>query len=150
MALGVALGGAGVYTAIEKPWADSSEKVAEVAVDAGASVDSNKKGKHRGKRRKRQGERAGKEVGLQVIDERVQLTAADRKMIWKGPAVSLPERNLDMSNGGGGRSLEQGEIGDGVSRGQNAVMRCIADARGQAELAATITLKFLVNGDGGI
>ncbi len=149
LTLGVLLGGAGAYAALEKPWArNDAPVVASVVFDAGPEEEVGKKGKRR--RRGRKGDRAGKEAGLQVIDERVQLTAADRKVIWKGPAVSLPERNLDMSSGGGGRSLNQSEISQAVNGGQNALMRCIADARGQAELAANITLKFLVNGQGGV
>ena len=124
--------------------------VAQAQVDAGAADEAEPGGKRHGKRRNRDNKRAGKEVGLQEIDERVQLTAADRTMVWKGPTVSLPERNLDMSTGGGGRSLDQGEISQAVRGGQKALMSCIAEARGQAELAAKITLKFLVNGDGGI
>ncbi|MCP4447247.1 MAG: hypothetical protein GY811_18150 [Myxococcales bacterium] len=148
--LGLVLGTAGTYLALEKPWGSESEAVAVAQPDAGPVEEKTSGGKRRGKRRGKKGRRAGKEVGLQEIDERVQLTAADRKMVWQGPAVNLPERNLDMSSGGGGRSLEQGEISSAVNGGQNALMRCIADARGQAELAANITLKFLVNGNGGI
>lgn len=150
IALGIAVGAGGTYLALEKPWVGESKAVAVTEVDAGPSEEAPTPGKRRGKRRKK-GQRANAEdVGLEVIDERVQLSASDRKVIWKGPAVVLPERNLDMSSGGGGRSLDQGEISNAVSGGQRGLMKCIADARGQAELAATITLKFLVNGDGSI
>lgn len=150
--LGVVLGAAGTYLALEKPWASDSKTVATAKLDAGPAAEEPTKGKQRGKRRGRKGKRRApnEDVGLQSIDERVQLTAADRKVVWKGPAVVLPERNLDMSGGGGGRSLDQGEISSAVSGGQRGLMKCIADARGQAELAANITLKFLVNGDGSI
>lgn len=138
-----------MFLALEKPWA-SEEKVAEAPeIDAGAEEEDGTPGKRK-KRRGKKGSRAGKEVGLQVIDERIELSAADRKMVWRGPAVSLPERNLDMGSDDGGRSLDQSEINQAVSGGQNALMRCIADARGQAELAAGITIKFLVEGNGGI
>ncbi len=150
--LGITLGAAGTYLALEKPWASEKTTVAAVVVDAGQEAGEPTEGKRRGKRRGKKGKRPGttEDVGLQVIDERVQLTAADRKVVWKGPAVVLPERNLDMSSGGGGRSLDQGEIRSAVSGGQRGLMKCIADARGQAELAANITLKFLVKGDGSI
>ncbi len=150
--MGIAVGAGGTFLALEKPWKSEAKEVVAAAPseDAGAVQEPGKKRGRRGKRRGK-GKRGGTEdIGLQVIDERVQLTAADRKMTSKGPAVALPERNLDMSAGGGGRSLNQGEIGSGVSSGQKALMRCIADARGQAELAAKITLKFLVKGDGSI
>lgn len=69
-------------------------------------------------------------------------------MSWRGPKIVPPDKNMDFESGGGGRVLDQSEIDDGVTRGQNKLMSCIADARGQAELAATITLKFLVNSEG--
>ncbi len=150
VALGIAVGTGGTYLALEKPWAGEESEVAaaEVSIDAGAEAPGPKGRKRRGKRRKRKDK--GEDVGLQEIDERVTLTAADRKMSAKGPAVSLPERTMDMSSGGGGRSLSQGEISDAVRGGQSGLMRCIADARGQAELAAKISLKFLVKGDGSV
>lgn len=148
LALGVALGGAGTYVALEKPWGSSDDEVASVTLDAGAGdeLDEGSKGR---KKRRRRGRRANGDVALQEIDERIQLTAADRKMVWRGPKIVLPEKNMDFAGGGGGRTLDQGEINQGVTGGQKRLMSCIAEARGQAELAANITLKFLINGDGG-
>lgn len=122
--------------------------VASAELDAGPEETTNGKGKRkrRGKRRRRGGKQvAGNGSGeLQVIDERILLTPADRKMVWRGPAVRLPEKNVDFGSGGDGRSLDQSEINASVRGGQGAVVRCIADARGQAELVASIKLKFLV------
>jgi hypothetical protein len=148
LAVGVALGGAGTYAALEKPWAGGGDEVAGVEMDAGiGEPDDSAKGK---KKRRKRGRRGNGEVELQEIDERIQLTAADRKMVWRGPKIVLPEKNMDFASGGGGRNLDQSEISDGVTGGEKRLMSCIAEARGQAELAANITLKFLVNDHGGV
>jgi hypothetical protein len=137
-----------VYAALEKPWVSSSKKVASADADAGVD-EAPSSGKRHGKRHKRRGTRAGSGSGeLQEIDETIELSAADRQMIWRGPAIKLPEKNMDFGSGGGGRSLDQGEIDQGISGGQRALIGCIADARGQAELSANIIVKLLVEGTG--
>ncbi len=151
MALGLVLGAAGAFAALEKPWASEGEPVASASEDAGVADESDKDSK-RGKKRRRRGRKGkgggGDEYELQEIDERIVLTAADRKLTWKGPKIALPEKNMDFASGGGGRNLNQGEISEGVNRGQGRLLSCIADARGQAELAAKITVKILVEADG--
>lgn len=148
MALGLVVGGAGTYAAIEKPWQDQGETVATAELDAGTEAEDS--GKERKKRRKRgkRGQGGDGPAELQEIDERITLTAADRSMVWRGPKIVLPEKNMDFSSGGGGRNLNQGEISQAVNGGQKRLMSCIAEARGQAELAAKITLKILVEGNG--
>lgn len=145
LVLGVALGAAGTYAALEKPWA-GGEQVAVVEIDAGPQVEEDSKSRKKRGKRGRRGKNGN--VELQEIDERIQLTAADRKMTWRGPKIVLPEKNMDFESGGGGRNLNQSEINDGVTGGQKRLMSCIAEARGQAELAANITLKFLVSAEG--
>jgi hypothetical protein len=147
LALGIALGGAGTYAALEKPWA-SGDEVAAVEIDAGPANPAGDDSKGHKKRRKRGRRGSHGQVELQEIDERIQLTAADRKMTWRGPKIVLPEKNMDFESGGGGRNLDQSEINDGVTGGQQRLMSCVAEARGQAELAANITLKFLVSAEG--
>jgi hypothetical protein len=150
LVVGLALGGAGTYAALEKPWADSGDQVSVATIDAGASDPGDSEGKGH-KKRRRKGRRGGggdEPVALQEIDERIVLTAADRVMVWRGPKIALPEKNMDFAAGGGGRNLNQGEINDAVNGGQNRLMSCVAEARGQAELATKITLKILVEGNG--
>ena len=149
MALGLVMGGVGTYAALEKPWQSDGEEVASASLDAGTGKEVEDPGKDRKKRRKR-GRRGqgGGDPALQEIDERIVLTAADRSMVWRGPKISLPEKNMDFSSGGGGRNLNQGEISDAVNGGQKRLISCVAEARGQAELAAKITLKILVEGNG--
>lgn len=150
MALGLVIGGAGTYAALEKPWQSEGPEVASASLDAGIDTEAEDPGKGRKKRRKRgkRGQGGDGPVALQEIDERVILTAADRSMVWRGAKISLPEKNMDFSSGGGGRNLNQSEISDAVNGGQQRLMSCVAEARGQAELAAKITLKILVEGNG--
>ena len=137
-----------MFMALETPW--KSEAVVVTAVEsADAGVAEENAGARKGKRRRRRGKAsANNPDGLQAIDERVQLSAADRKMVWRGPAVAKSKQAVDFQSAGESRSLTQGEINGGIGPGQNKLGRCIADARGQAELAAKITLKFLVAGQG--
>lgn len=139
--VGVVIGGAGTYAALEKPWRRPAAEVAEP--DAGAAVATPTKNKKRSKkRRKGKGGASGDEV-----DTFVELTAADRQLSWKGPAVRMPPKDVDFG-GESGRPLNQDEIDSGISGGAAAVSKCIGDARGNAELAATITLQMLVDPDG--
>ncbi len=152
MALGLVMGGAGAYAALEKPWQRDGEAdtVAVAEIDAGTGEEGadSRKGRKKRRKRGRRGQSGGDPVELQEIDERIALTAADRSMVWRGPKISLPEKNMDFSTGGGGRNMNHGEITDAVNGGQKRLMSCIAEARGQAELAAKITLKILVEGTG--
>lgn len=150
LVVGLLVGSAATFVALEKPWQRGKDEVSEVSIDAGVELAADDTKGKRGKRGRRGRRGQGDKVEMQVIDERVQLSAADRKMVWRGPAVALPESSVDFSGGGGGRSLDQGEINDAVRARSSTISQCIADARGQAELAAQITLKFLVNGKGGV
>lgn len=146
IAVGALLGGGGVYLGIERPW-EGGEASAAVAADAGVEPvaragDGNKRRK---KRRKRSGGGNGSEV---LGDPIVELSAADRQLVWNGPGVALSPRDVDMGSADEGRSLDQGEIDQAVAASADAIVDCIKDARGNAELAATITMKALVEGTG--
>jgi hypothetical protein len=143
---GAVAGAAATYLALEKPWKSDSTEVAMVGQDAGPAQDGKKRGKKKRRRKKRR--KGGQEIV--EVDETIELSAADRKILWKGPAVSLPPKSMDFGSGGDARSLDQTEINAGVSRGQSAMVKCIADSRGAAPLSATITLKMLVDGNGKI
>jgi hypothetical protein len=134
-----------VFVGLKKPWATSKSEVASAGADAGPdeAPTKGKKRKHRKHRRRHSG--SGK---LQEIDETIELSAADRQMVWRGPVVKLPKRDMDFGGGDGGRSLDQSEINQGVSGGQKALIGCVADARGNAPLSASIVVKFLVEGTG--
>ena len=125
--VGAAVGAGGVYLGLERPW-QGGETAAISSGDAGpeAVAKKRKKRKRRNKRRKRSG--GGEILG----DPIVELTAADRKLVWRGPRIAL----------------DQGEIDAGIATRSDAIVDCIAEARGYAELSATITLEALVEGTG--
>jgi len=134
---GAVLGAGGVYAALERPW-QSNGKTASAPRDAGPAAPTKRKRKHRRHRRR-----------TSAYDAPPVLTAADRKLAWKGDAVSMPVKSLDMSAGGSsGRSMNAGEINDTIKSDSDSVIRCIADATGEADLAADVTLKMLVDGNG--
>ena len=152
MVVGLAVGAGGMYLGLERPWAtgDSASAVA----DAGPGGDKVASGKKRKKRKKRKRRKSGSGSGGEGTEEQLGiagddipvLTAADRKLVWRGDAVELPQRDVDFGSGGGGRALDQSEINEGIATGSSAVVRCIGEARGYAEISATITAKFLVEG----
>ena len=145
--VGLAVGAGATFLAVSKPWqGEAEESVAVVELDAGVSDET---GTQKGKRkRRRRAKGKTNAAGLQIIDERVELSAADRKMVWRGPAVRKSAQAMDFNSSGEARSLRQDEINQGVAAREGKLSRCIGDARGQAELAAKITLKFLVSGEG--
>jgi hypothetical protein len=148
--LGALLGGAAVYGWLERPWQAwlAADQVA--APDAGVETASREEpGKQRKRRR---GRRAGGAVegGAEVAEE-VEiptLTEADRALVWKGDAVALPPRQIDMAEGGESRSLDSGEINSVLRAQSGPMIDCIAQARGEAELDARIQVEMLVNGQG--
>ena len=139
--VGVLIGAGGTYAALTKSW-EGSGTVAVAVPDAAVEDGKGKKKKKRKKRRRR---KRSSDTG--PVDQIVELSAADRQLIWKGQAVRLPPKEVDFS-GDSGRVLNQSEIDDGIASGASAVARCIGDARGNAELSATITLKMLVGPNG--
>lgn len=142
--VGALVGAGAMYVGLERPFSGGDEVV--VAPDAGAAADQAEPERRRKKKRRPRRRRGTGEA----VDQVVELSARDRQLVWRGPAVALPDRELDFGEGGGGRSLRQGEIDEGIAGARDEVIACIADARGNAELAATITVKFLVEGDGRI
>lgn len=144
--VGALLGGGGVYLGLTQPWTGSGE-TAEAAADAGPEVVASK-GKKRGKKKRRK-KRRGRGNGNEILgDPIVVLSAADRKLVWRGPKVALAARDMDFGSDDEGRSLTQSEIDSGISSRSSAIIECIKDARGNAELASTIILKALVGGNG--
>jgi len=77
-----------------------------------------------------------------------QLSAHDRQVAWHGPAIATPVRRLDLAGGREGRRLSQDEIDRGIRSNAAAVTSCVREARGDAQLTGTVTLEFLVEGNG--
>jgi hypothetical protein len=143
--LGILIGGGGVYLALERPW--EREAVAVAAIDAGPEIAADEVAPKRKPGKGRRGKRAGS-VELQVEGEVLELSAADRKLEWKGDAVSVPAREVDFGSEGGGQPLSAGEINQVLGNQSQGILSCITSARGNAQLSATIVVKMLVEGDG--
>lgn len=136
--VGAVVGAGGTYAALERPWGASAAAVS--TPDAGPTPEPVAK-KRPGKRKKRRAARS-------ADDGPPVLTDADRKLVWKGDAVALPARSVDMGSGAEARSLSPNEINDVLRSSSAAIQECIADAAGEAELKSSITLELLVTGDG--
>ena len=137
--VGFLLGGAVVFTVLEKPWQSDEPDAAEVA-DAGPPEDSNDRKKNRRRRRSRR--QADGESGI------VELSAADKRLVWRGPKPEIDERDMDFGAGGGGRALNRAEIDAGIASVADGIIDCIKETRGNAELKAKITLEARVEPDG--
>ena len=146
LVLGVAIGGAGVYVGLRRPWHHRESGRVVVAADAGADRGG---ADHRGRGRRHHRHGAGGAGDDTVTGGPVEVSPEELRLVWRGPAVSLPARDVDMGGGGGGgRALQQGEIDDGIRAHADAVLACIKKARGDAEIQSTITLQMLVDGQG--
>lgn len=143
--LGAAAGAAATYVALEPPGQGGEEPL---FAEAGAAIEAAGSAEPTDRRRKRRRRRARR--GASSPEGPPQLSAADRAAVWRGPAVALPDRELDFAEGGGGRPLSQQEIDRGVGGGRAALTECIHQARGEAELTAKMTLKFLVDERGSV
>lgn len=144
LVIGVLIGGGAVYLALERPWETAGAAV-EVS-DAGVEVVSEGKKGKRGKGKRRAARRA-------AGDGVPTLTAADRKMRWKGESVKLPPKTLDLGtdglgSDGDGRALSPGEINQVVQGQSSSILACIAKSRGNALLEATVIVKMLIGPDG--
>ncbi|MBE7448442.1 MAG: hypothetical protein HS111_06020 [Kofleriaceae bacterium] len=148
LAIGLALGATGTYLALEPPWRGEAPaappEVAEVEPGDDAGAPTRKKG-----RRKARGGGSGSGGAAPYeIDEQVVLTDADRRPEWRGDAVALPARTLDLGQADDGRPLDDGEIQAGLARGSGAIVGCIQDATAGAALQAEVTVQLLVGADG--
>jgi hypothetical protein len=146
---GVALGAVATYLALERPWQAPAKPPPEVAVGTPPPVDAGPSPR-KGKRRTGRTTTPAGTVERQVDDDLV-LSAADRALEWRGDAVALPPRTIDLGGAGDdGRPLDDGEIQGAVGRGARAMVDCVAGAAGGAPLVATITVSMLVGGDGAV
>src|SRR6185295_5534148 len=111
-------------------------------VDAGVPA-AKKKGKRKGGvKRSGGGLGSALEPEPYEVDDEIVLTDADRALEWRGDAVSLPPRTLDMAGGDEGRPLDDGEIQGGISGGSGPMIGCIKDAVGGAPLSAEVTIQM--------
>ena len=137
-----------MYLGLRPPWRTSATPTAAPVADA-TPVDAGVAGPVKTKRGKRTGRTTSAAGAVErEVDDDVTLTAADKKVEWRGDAVALPTRTIDMGGGDDGRPLDDDEISAGVASGSGAVAECIKDAAGAAPLDGEVTLQVLVGADG--
>jgi hypothetical protein len=146
LAIGLALGAIGTYLVLEAPWRGGGSEGGPVA-QVGDTADAGVPAKKKGRRKARVGGTGGGQEPFEV-DEAIALTDADRRLEWRGDAVSLPPRTLDLGGGDDGRPLDDGEIQGGIARGSGPVIGCIKDATAGAAISAEVTVQMLVGADG--
>ena len=148
LAIGLALGAVGTYLVLEPPWRGTGG-AGGPSVAVGDTADAGVAGKKKGRRKARVGGGgASSSPEPFEVDEDIVLTDADRRLEWRGDAVSLPPRTLDMESGDDARPLDDGEIQGGIARGSGPVIGCIKDATAGAAISAEVTVQMLVGADG--
>jgi hypothetical protein len=131
-----------MYLGMTRPWS-SGEPAAVAAIEA-APTDAG--APRSGKRRCRAAPRG--EAPVREVDDAIVLGDADRRLEWRGDAVALPPKSVDMSAGDDARPLDAGEIQRTLERGSGPLLECVVRAAGEAPLEGTVTLEMLVDGGG--
>ncbi|MBA3821592.1 MAG: AgmX/PglI C-terminal domain-containing protein, partial [Deltaproteobacteria bacterium] len=76
------------------------------------------------------------------------LTAAERRLEWRGDEVTLPASRIDMAGGGEARALEDTEINATINSQSGGVRDCVIQGATGTDLRATITVKLVVGPTG--
>ena len=130
--VGALVGAAAVYAFVRGP---TGAKVA-VQIDAAPLAAANPGHPH--KRAPRPGEEHA-------------LTDEDRELVWRGDAVNVSDRSVDLSAGAREPSdLAQSEIDAAFAARADALIACIVRARGNATLNDQIHMAVLVDADGNV
>ena len=147
-----------MYLALRQPWQAAPEQSAPTPAPVAEPAPA--PGKKPGKRRR--GHRTGdpapatgdglaegaEEPGPEETAPPVVLSAAERRVIWRGEAVSLPPASHDFSREDSGRALSDDEIAGVVRAQSRGVIDCMARAAAGTDLRATLTVQLLVDGGG--
>jgi len=136
LATGAVLGAILTWLAMARPWRSEDKPTAQAPADAAPELAVSKKKGKRGRR--------GPEAPAPV------LSASDRERVWRGPALSLPERSVDLGNDSEARPLRPDEIDDAMRRSAQPIMTCIETALAGAELSSEVELEMLVSGAGAV
>jgi hypothetical protein len=152
--IGLVIGAGGMYLALRPPWGGVP---ASAPVDAGvASAPPTDAGSGTKRPKKKRGP-AGtvavpgghdEEEYYEETEPLAVLTAADRRLEWRGDDVALPATKIDMGGGGAARALDDGEINSTISAQAGGVRECVIQGATNTDLRATITVKLLVDGNG--
>ncbi len=140
LAIGLVLGVGLGWLATARLWRGAPAPVAARA-DAGAEPDRPTKRRSGGRRSRRDG--AGADDAPAPV-----VPASGRAMTWRGPTISLPERDLDLGSDDSSRPLGDSEIDGVLQRSSDSVLDCIREALAGASLEGEVKLQMLVTGDG--
>jgi hypothetical protein len=145
LVVGALLGALATWLAMARPWKSKQQPVVQAAADAAPeAVTPGKKKPRRGKR----GGGLAEEGGEQPAPE---LSASDRERVWRGAALSLPARSVDLGSESSARPLETDEINDTMRRSSQPIMSCIESALAGAQLSGgEVELEMLVSGGGAV
>jgi hypothetical protein len=144
LAIGAAVGGAGMYLAMARPWSRGAAPPAAIAAPIDAGVGDGK----RPIKRRRGGGRVAAARDAVAPDDSIVLSAADRRLEWRGDEVALPPQTIDMAAGDDARPLAPSEIQAAIDRNGQPMIDCIVGAIGGAPLSGAVTLQLLVDGNG--
>ena len=148
LVIGAVIGAGGMYLALRPPWAkvavpSSPGMVVQVTPDAGAPGK-----KKRPRRSVAQPTPGGEDSYEETEPELPKLTDADRRLEWRGDEVALPVMKIDMATKKESRPLEDEEINAAIGGQTGGVRECVTQGAMGTDLAATITVKMLVDGTG--
>jgi hypothetical protein len=146
LAVGALAGALATWLVMARPWRSEQKAAVAAPVDAAPEPVTGKKKPRRG-RRGGPGDGAGGDVDAPAP----VLSASDRERVWRGGALSLPSRSIDMGQDSSARPLDTGEIDDVMRRSSQPIMSCIETALAGAELAGgSVELEMLVSGAGAV
>lgn len=137
-----------MYLTLRPPWGGGA---ASAPADAGIAAAPPDGGVPKPKPKRRPGRGGGTvaaPAGGSEETEPISLTDADRRLEWRGDAVALPERKLDMAGGDEGRPLDDGEIRAVLGEQTGGVRACVVRGAAGTDLRATIRIELLVDGGG--
>jgi hypothetical protein len=146
LVVGALFGALATWLVMARPWKSGEQPVVQAPADAAPEpLAPGKKKPRRGRR----GGGAGDEGGAEPPAP--ELSAADRERVWRGAALSLPARSVDLGSESSARPLEADEINDTMRRSSQPIMSCIESALAGAQLSGgEVELEMLVSGGGAV
>ncbi len=144
LVVGALLGALATWLLMARPWRSAEQPSAlQAPADAAPAQTPGKKKPRRGKR--------GGATDDGSEQPAPELSAADRERVWRGAALSLPSRSIDMGSESSARPLEAGEIDDTMRRSAQPIMSCIESALAGAQLSGgSVELEMLVSSAGAV
>jgi hypothetical protein len=140
LVIGAAVGSAATWVAMARPWRSGAPPPPVTADAAPEPEQPDRRGR---KKRPRKTAPGGQ-------DAPPVLSAADRAMTWRGAAITLPERSVDMADGQDGRALTSSEIDEVMRRSSDPILACIQGGMAGAELTGKLELELLVGERGDV